>query len=78
MQKHISLLYKNQLPEKETVSEIKEAIYNLNIDRMAEGACKNKKCTDYFLSVLARPAPSTDDIAYRAEILRLAEELKKA
>ncbi|MBE6609688.1 MAG: hypothetical protein E7634_03350 [Ruminococcaceae bacterium] len=70
MQKHISLLYKDSAPETETVSEIKEAIYNLNIDRMAEGACKNKKCTDYFLSVLARPATSTENIAYRAEILR--------
>ena len=37
---------------------------------MAEGACKNKRATDYFLSVLARPAPSIDDIKYRAEILR--------
>jgi len=70
MQNHISLLYRTAPATMETAQGIKEAIYNLNIDRMAEGACKNKRATDYFLSVLARTAPSIEDIKYRAEILR--------
>ena len=51
-------------------SVIREAIYNLNIDRAITDACGNTTATDYFLSVLSAPLTVTDDVAYRQEILR--------
>ncbi len=63
----MKLLYLN---EKQAAStELKEAIYNLNIDRMAEYACSKGKALDFFLSTLATPV-SRDEALYRAEILR--------
>lgn len=70
MQKPISLLYSDTVPNVKSSQTLKEAIYNLNIDRMTEFACKNKKHCEYFLSVISRPAPSLDDVTYRAQILR--------
>ncbi len=63
----MKLLYLN---EKQAASAaVKEAIYNLNIDRMAGYASANRKQLDFFLSVLATPA-RLEDALYRAEILR--------
>ena len=70
MTEKISLLYinmPNERPKQDLAS--KEAIYNLNIDRMAEYACKNRKYTESFLSVLSRKHPSLEDITYRSKIL---------
>lgn len=69
MQKKISLLSANGVLG-ETSEQIREAIYNLNIDRMAQYACESKKQVDYFLSVLCRSVKSKEDAEYRAEILR--------
>lgn len=68
MQKKISLLSVSETL-KATSRQTSEAIYNLNIDRMARAACENKRQTDYFLSVLCREAPSKADAMYRQEIL---------
>lgn len=70
MQKHISLLYTDGMSVGKSNSSILDAVYNLNIDRMARHACDNKKLTDYFLSVLCAPAKSPETAIYRSEILR--------
>ncbi|MBR2460113.1 MAG: hypothetical protein IKB34_02625 [Clostridia bacterium] len=48
---------------------IREAIYNLNIDRMVNAACPNAGAAEYFLSVLSKPLTQVEDINYRREIL---------
>ncbi len=63
----MKLLYLKDKPSPS--ASLREAIYNLNIDRMAEYTCQNRKQTDCFLSVLSTPA-SADEASYRAEILR--------
>ncbi len=63
----MKLLYLS--PKNPPSASLREAIYNLNIDRMADFASKNRKLTEYFLSVLATPI-TTEEAAYRAEILR--------
>ncbi len=69
MQKTISLLGREA--QNAHISEnAKNAIYNLNIDRMVSAACKNERQVQYFLSVLAREGASSESAAYRAEILR--------
>ncbi len=69
MQKKISLLSENGALG-DTSEQMREAIYNLNIDRMAYASGENKKQVEYFLSVLCRTVPNKDDAEYRAEILR--------
>ena len=66
-----SLLYNNTgTRSSEQSGGIREAIYNLNIDRMIGSACKSAANTDYFLSVLAKPLTDTDAISYRQAIIR--------
>ncbi len=64
----MNLLYLNE--RQAPVAALREAIYNLNIDRMAEYACKNKKQTEYFLDVLSRPSSGVEEASCRAEVLR--------
>ncbi len=69
--KKVSLLYRDSdTKENLPARELSEAIYNLNIDRMVESACKNKTCAQYFLSVLGRNAKSEKTAVYRREILK--------
>ncbi len=63
----MKLLYLNE--KKSPSPALKDAIYNLNIDRMASYASSNRKQLDFFLSVLSTPAEQNDAL-YRAEILR--------
>ncbi len=63
----MKLLYLNSKPSPS--ASLRDAIYNLNIDRMADFACKNRKLTDSFLSTLASPI-TEEEAKYRAEILR--------
>ena len=49
---------------------IRDAIYNLNIDRMVNSACASASNAEYFLSVLATPLTDVGDINYRREILQ--------
>ena len=66
-----SLLYNNTgTRSAEQSGGIREAIYNLNIDRMIGAACKSAANTDYFLSVLAKPLTDTESISYRQAIMR--------
>ena len=69
MQSKISLLYKNGIAGAIEKSA-EQAVYNLNIDRMASAACDSKRQTEYFLSVLCRGCVSEENASYRAEILR--------
>ncbi|MBQ9116706.1 MAG: hypothetical protein IJY04_06750, partial [Clostridia bacterium] len=48
---------------------IREAIYNLNIDRVVSSACSNTVNAEYFLSVISTPLTRVSDIDYRREIL---------
>lgn len=66
-----SLLYaEGAMPENVGFSDsIREAIYNLNIDRMVNSACASVLNADYFLSVLSKPLTSVEDISYRREVL---------
>ena len=66
-----SLLYNktDKTPTTEQRGGIREAIYNLNIDRMIGSACKSSANTDYFLSVLAKPLTDVEAIAYRQAIV---------
>ncbi len=63
----MKLLYLN--PKAPSSASLREAIYNLNIDRMADYACRNRKQTEFFLSVLSSPI-TAEEAKYRAEILR--------
>ncbi len=63
----MKLLYLSE--KQEPSNAMNDALYNLNIDRMAGYACSKSKQLDYFLSVLATPA-KREDALYRAEILR--------
>ncbi len=69
--KTISLLYKDA--DKRGLSfgrELREAVYNLNIDRMVYAACKNTQCADYLLSVIESAPADKDSAVYRSEILK--------
>ena len=65
-----SLLYaKGAEPEDVGFSDsIREAIYNLNIDRMVNAACASVINADYFLSALSKPLTDVEDITYRRGI----------
>ena len=54
----------------ESSQGIREAIYNLNIDRMVESACQSAINGEYFLSVLSKPLTEVGDVTYRREILQ--------
>ncbi len=69
MQKKISLLYTSATAPRIHEPTVK-AIYNLNIDRMTEAACENKRQTEYFLNTLCRTSTCAADASYRAEILQ--------
>ena len=69
--KTVSLLYKNA--EARGFSDngaLSEAIYNLNIDRMVNAACKNTQCAQYLLSVIGRTGAGKETAIYRSEILK--------
>ena len=68
MQKKVSLLYKNGIPGASD-KDLEKAVYNLNIDRMIAVACKNKRQSDYFLSVLCRSGASAENAEYRAQVI---------
>ncbi len=68
MQDRISLIYKNSTPHTKKAS-VSRAIYDLNVDRMAENACADRKSTEYFLSVLSALPDTPDDASYRSAIL---------
>lgn len=70
MQTKISLLYKHSDGSFVQSASAREAVYNLNIDRMVSCACDNKRTRDYFLSVLCREGANKENALYRAEILR--------
>lgn len=76
MRSSISLLY-SEKPEGESgerlsapLQSVRDAVYNLNIDRMARHACESDREVQYFLDVLCRTPSGTRDAVYRAEILR--------
>ncbi len=68
MQDRISLIYKDGMTRPINAA-VSEAIYDLNIDRMAEYACSDRRSTDYFLSVLSALPETPSDASYRSEIL---------
>lgn len=68
MQGRISLIYENSVPHKKKAS-VTRAIYDLNVDRMAENACTDRTSTNYFLSVLSALPDTSDTAAYRSAIL---------
>lgn len=68
MQDRISLIYENAVPHTKKAS-VTRAIYDLNVDRMAENACSDKISTDYFLSVLSALPDTPSDAIYRSAIL---------
>lgn len=81
MHSRISLLYAGEAEDgydarlSAAPQSARDAVYNLNIDRMASHACDDPRMTDYFLSVLCASSASsgsygTADAGYRAEILR--------
>ena len=68
-----SLLYANSEVESgsaEYSQGIRDAIYNLNIDRMVDSACSSVSNAEYFLSVLTKPLTDVGEINYRREILQ--------
>lgn len=68
MQEKISLIYENKKPRPVNAA-VSRAIYDLNIDRMAENACSDKRSTDYFLSVISALPETASEAAYRSAIL---------
>lgn len=68
MRNSISLLYTGERGE--SLQSVRNAVYNLNIDRMAEFAGGKNRATEYFLNVLCAPPSGTADAEYRAEILK--------
>lgn len=68
-----SLLYadgKEAASSREISSAAREAIYNLNIDRMIGAACESAADAEYFLSVLAHPLTNIYNINFRIEIMK--------
>lgn len=69
----ISLLYrdiKNKKSDAKVSLSMREVIYNLNIDKVTQSACQNKKSAEYFLHTLCNPLDNISDIKYRNEILK--------
>jgi hypothetical protein len=65
-----SLLYKT--PEQqnyETQGDMREAIYNLSVDRLVGAVCADNLRGDAFLKVLSRPLHLEENIAYRQELV---------
>ena len=66
-----SLLFSNgERKISDAVGSIREAIYDLNIDRSVNAACRNSGAAEYFLSVLATPLSAPEDVSYRQAVLR--------
>jgi len=76
-----SLLYVNGQIESENAefsASIRDAIYNLNIDRMVNAACRSITDAEYFLSVLTKPLTNERSVIYRREVLQDFIESPKA
>jgi len=68
-----SLLYANgkeAVSAREISNAAREAIYNLNIDRMITAACDSTADAEYFLSVLSHPLTDIPNINFRIEVMR--------
>lgn len=68
-----SLLYEGGVADTgnaEISRGIRDAIYNLNIDRMVNSACTSATDSEYFLSVLTVPMTDTARIDYRRAVLK--------
>lgn len=68
-----SLLYANAAEggnSSEYSQGIRDAIYNLNIDRMVNAACASVSNAEYFLAVLSKPLTDVEDVSYRREVLQ--------
>ena len=67
--KKISLLYKEQTKPAQMKCSSK-TVYNLNLDRITELACENRKNRDFFLEVLTESQSGTENALHRSGILR--------
>ena len=65
-----SLLYKTpEQSDYETLADMREAAYNLSIDRLVHAVCTDEARAETFLKVLMRPLHQEENIYYRQEIV---------
>ena len=65
-----SLLYKTpEQPSYEMLADMREAVYNLSVDRLVNAVCTDELRAEIFLKVLTRPLHNEENIHYRQEIV---------
>ena len=65
-----SLLYKTpEQPDYDSLTDMREAAYNLSVDRLVNAFCPDETRAETFLKVLMRPLHHEENIYYRQELV---------